>query len=189
MEVTSMTDNLAKAIASGSKLAFESVFLSYFPKVKRFISGLLQDENIAEDLAQDIFVKIWQNRSDLVNIENLNAYFYQAARNIAYQHIRKQLLIRKYRENHQEYMINNNLILNEEQEEKIYANQLKAFIQATINRMPPQRKKIYEMSRLQGKKNDEIAQELAISKRTVENHLTQALADIRQTIKKLYIFL
>lgn len=184
-----MTDNLAKAIASGSKLAFESVFLSYFPKVKRFISGLLQDENIAEDLAQDIFVKIWQNRSDLVNIENLNAYFYQAARNITYQHIRKQLLIRKYRESHQEYMISNNLNLNEEQEEKIYANQLKAFIQATINRMPPQRKKIYEMSRLQGKKNDEIAQELAISKRTVENHLTQALADIRQTIKKLYIFL
>lgn len=184
-----MTDNLAKAIASGNELAFESVFLSYFPKVKRYLAGLLQDEDIAEDLSQDIFVKIWQNRTDLVNIDNLNAYFYQSARNIAYQHIRKQLLVRQYREKKQEYIISNNQTHSDEQEEAMYANELKVFIQTTIDRMPPQRKKIYEMSRHEGKKNDEIAQELLISKRTVENHLTQALADIRQTIKKLYLFI
>lgn len=182
-------NELTKALAQGSEWAFESVFLSYFPKVKRFISGLLQDEAVAEDLSQDIFVRIWKNRADLATVDNLNAYLYRAARNAAYQYVRKELLMREYQEKRQEFAACAGSTFDGRQEETIYANELQAFIQITIDKMPPQRKKIYEMSRHDGKKNEEIAQELNISKRTVENHLTQALADIRQTVKKLYLFI
>lgn len=66
--------------------------------------------------------------------------------------------------------------------------ELLLLIQHTVEQMPAQRKRIYEMSRKEGKNNDEIAQLLAINKRTVENHLTQALADIRKMLKHFYLF-
>lgn len=73
-------------------------------------------------------------------------------------------------------------------EENMFAEELLLLIQHTVEQMPAQRKRIYEMSRKEGKNNDEIAQLLAINKRTVENHLTQALADIRKMLKHFYLF-
>lgn len=70
----------------------------------------------------------------------------------------------------------------------MFAEELLLLIQHTVEQMPAQRKRIYEMSRKEGKNNDEIAQLLAINKRTVENHLTQALADIRKMLKHFYLF-
>jgi len=71
----------------------------------------------------------------------------------------------------------------ENTEELIFAQQLQSLIDMTVSQMPSQRKLIYTMSRIDGFSNSEIAEKLNINKRTVENHLTAALADIRKTIK------
>ena len=73
-------------------------------------------------------------------------------------------------------------------EENMFAEELLLLVQHTVEQMPAQRRKIYEMSRKEGKTNDEIAQLLTISKRTVENHLTQALSDIRKMLKHFFLF-
>ena len=67
-------------------------------------------------------------------------------------------------------------------EEELYAKELEFLISVAVEKMPPQRKQIYRMSRVDGLSNDEIAARMSISKRTVENHLTLALADIRKII-------
>ena len=67
-------------------------------------------------------------------------------------------------------------------EEELYAKELSLLIDLTIEKMPPQRRLIFIMSRKEGLNNDEIALKLNINKRTVENHLTQALADLRRVI-------
>lgn len=186
MEVIDETQCL-KAMLRGDKKAFETLFLTYFPKVKLFIAKFLQDNNEAEDLAQDIFLRIWQNRATINEVENLNAYLYQAARNAVYQSIRHLLLQHEYEEKQHKSLFQNH---NDgySTEEALYANELELLIQATVERMPSQRKKIYGMSRQEGKSNEEIANELSINKRTVENHITQALADIRKVIKHFSIF-
>jgi len=179
---------LLRALSRGDEKAFEVLFMRYFPKVKRFISGLLQDDIIAEDLAQDILLKIWQKREAMEKIENLNAYLYRASRNAVYQHLRHILLVNEYGEKQQEHLSRQQDEGGENIEGYIFAEELLLLIQHTVEKMPAQRKKIYEMSRKEGKNNDEIAQLLAINKRTVENHLTQALADIRKMLKRFYLF-
>lgn len=175
-----------KAIIHGDESAFEALFNNYFPKVKRFIDRLLHDEVEAEDLAQDLFVWIWQNRLKLDNIDNLNAYLFHAAQNAVYRYIRKELLAREYVEKRQDAFIYDNSLGQQNTEDSIYADELKLLIQFTVEKMPPQRRKIFQLSRNEGKSNEDIANMLLISKRTVENHLTLALAEIRKSIKNFF---
>ena len=170
-----------EAVSRGDEQAFESLFLHYFPRIKGFISGILQNEEEAEDISQDIFVSMWQNRDRLKEIENLNAYLYRIAKNTVFRHIERSLLFRDY----QEQQTNNASFSstdNDSIEEELYAKELEFLISVAVEKMPPQRQQIYRMSRVDGLSNDEIAARMSISKRTVENHLTLALADIRKII-------
>ena len=106
---------------------------------------------------------------------------YRIAKNTVFRHIERSLLFRDY----QEQQTNNASFSstdNDSIEEELYAKELEFLISVAVEKMPPQRKQIYRMSRVDGLSNDEIAARMSISKRTVENHLTLALADIRKII-------
>ena len=113
---------------------------------------------------------------------------YRTSRNAVYQHLRHILLVNEYGEKQQENLSRQQNEGAGNIEENMFAEELLLLIQHTVEQMPAQRKRIYEMSRKEGKNNDEIAQLLVINKRTVENHLTQALADIRKMLKHFYLF-
>ena len=169
---------VADADSLESPQKFEGFFLDYYPRVKGFINGLLQDAVEAEDLSQDIFMSLWQNRGNLKQIDNLDAYLFRIARNAVFRYIERSLLFKNY-QSRQLSDDNSDLY---EIESELNAKELELIIAIAVERMPSQRRKIYQMSREQGLSNENIARELNISKRTVENHLTQALADIRKIL-------
>jgi len=169
---------VADADSLESPQKFEGFFLDYYPRVKGFINGLLQDAEEAEDLSQDIFMSLWQNRGNLKQIDNLDAYLFRIARNAVFRYIERSLLFKNY-QSRQLSDDNSDLY---EIESELNAKELELIIAIAVERMPSQRRKIYQMSREQGLSNENIARELNISKRTVENHLTQALADIRKIL-------
>ena len=108
----------------------------------------------------------------------MDAYLFRIARNAVFRYIERSLLFKNYQfrqlsdDNSDLYEI----------ESELNAKELELIIAIAVERMPSQRRKIYQMSREQGLSNENIARELNISKRTVENHLTQALADIRKIL-------
>ncbi|HCO68889.1 MAG TPA: RNA polymerase sigma-70 factor [Dysgonomonas sp.] len=173
---------LLEVLSKGDQNAFRHLFLDYFPKVKEFIAQFLKNEVIAEDLSQDIFVKIWENRKSLPLIHSFDAYIYRMAKNSALNQIKKE----SYNTIYQEY--NNPISESFSIEEDIFAREIKLLIELTVSRMPEQRKRIYTMSRVDGLKNEEIANQLKISKKTVENHLNLALREIKKSITLLLLF-
>lgn len=170
-------------LSNGDIKAFNGLFMLYFPKLKLFLTGFLDSDAEAEDLAQDVFVKLWQSRQSLANVDNLNAYLYRMAKNILYTYLNRSFstdLISEAESYHIPSI--------DELEELIFAKELEELIDVTIEKMPPQRKMIFRLSRKQGLSNEAIALQLNISKRTVETHISAALADLRKVIFILLLF-
>lgn len=163
--------------------AFSNLFMLYFPKLKLFLAGFLESDVEAEDLAQDVFVKLWQNRHALAKVENLNAYLYRIAKNTLYTYLDRSFSMDLINDTNSYHIPSI-----DELEELIYAKELEELIDLTINKMPPQRKTIFCLSRKQGLSNEAIALQLNISKRTVETHISAALADLRKVISILLLF-
>ena len=157
-------------IAAGNKLAFEQLFFQYQPQLVAFLTGLTHDPELSRDMAQEIFLSIWNERKKLEQIKSISAYLYQMARYKVYDYFDHLSVTEQYT---QEYLKNGSGA--ESMEEWLFTRELQALIQETVNRMSPQRQLVYRMSREKGLSNEEIALRLNISKRTVENHLTAAL--------------
>jgi RNA polymerase sigma-70 factor (ECF subfamily) len=181
-EETNKKQNQVKAFSLEDKNAFRAIFLNYFPRVKGFISHLIKNEAVAEDLSQEIFINLWECRESLSCIRSFDAYIYRMAKNAVLNHVKRDSY-------HEEY-IRHELFKPEEFtiEEEIFAREIQLLVELTVSKMPEQRKRIYTMSRIEGIKNEEIAGRLNITRKTVENHLNAALKDIKKSISYLLLF-
>jgi RNA polymerase sigma-70 factor len=171
-----MEIEIVEALQNGDHKAFEDIFIAYFGKVKYFLNGLLKSESDAEELAQDIFVKLWINRQSINPQKPFNAYIYTIARNTAFNYIKHKSVEEAFLENC------NHLEEADCSDEILFAKEISLLVEMTVCRMPSQRGKIYRMSRNEGIPNDEIAGKLGLSKKTVENQLSLALQEIRRVI-------
>ncbi len=171
-----------EALCDGEHKAFEDVFTAYYNKIRYFINGLIKSEADSEELTQDIFVKLWINRQSIDPQKSFNAYIYTVARNAAFNFLKHKLVETSYLENHTE--------LNEvaDSEQLIFAKEISLLAELTVGKMPIQRKTIYQLSRDQDLSNDEIALQLGITKKTVENQLSLALQELRRIIHLFLVF-
>lgn len=179
---TNIENESVQALSKGDSKAFELLFLRYQPKLVYFFTGFVHDEEIARDMAQDIFFNLWTNRQKLHEIHSFSSYLYRMARNALYNYYDHSLVSEKY-DASQLFRP----LLTEDLEEMLFAKELQDLIDLKVQQMPPQRRQIFRMSRVEGLNNEEIATRLNISKRTVENHLTAALADLRQMMKMILL--
>lgn len=162
-------------VTQGDEKAFSLLFYHYKDKLYSYALRLTEEEELAEEMVQDAFLKIWLNRADLKKIDSFDAYLYTVIRNKSYNAIKRRV---------HEAVILKELSLNMTElqnstEETVIVNNYQKLLQQVINQLPPQQKLIYDLSRIHGLKHDEIAEQLQISKNTVKVHLVKALHTIR----------
>lgn len=166
-----------KALHEGDEKAFEKIYLNYYKKTLYFITGLVKSENDAKELTQEVFIKLWSNRNSIDPARPVRSYMYTIARNAAFNFLKHKLVEINYIS---EYAVQN--IETETSEEILFAKEIALLIEMSVDRMPVQRRKIYQMSRKEGLSNEEIATRLQISKKTVENQLSLALRELKRVI-------
>ena len=175
--VLEINTTIIKRLSEGDQRAYRVVFEHYYPRVWEFIRRIVKSESLAEDIAQDIFVKIWERREMFgVEVHSFSNYLYVMSRNAAINALRHSDRIAPLAED-AIFSTDNHSV-----EEDYYAREKELIIRLTVCRMPEQRRKIFEMSRYMGMDNQTIAHTLNISKKTVENHLTLALKTLRSVI-------
>ena len=173
-----------EALQNGNHKAFEEVFLTFFDKVKYLLTGLLRSESDAEELAQDIFVKLWINRQSIDTNKSFSSYLYTIARNAALNYLKHKLVEENFKNSFNDFEIEEA----DRSDDILFAKEISLLIEMAVCRMPVQRRRIYQMSREKGRSNNEIAEELGISKKTVENQLSLALQEIKRVISAFLIF-
>lgn len=166
-------------LSRGNRQAFEWLFLDWHPRLVKFFTSLLGDGDIARDYAQDIFFDIWKTRGKFSKVESFSGYLFQMAKFKVYNHFDKAAVKSRYKG---EIAARENT-LDHGLEEGLYASEMESAIWETVRELPPKRRQVFIMSRMQGFSNEQIAQELGIDKRTVENHITNALAILRKSVK------
>lgn len=184
MEINREAEYMEK-LGQGDHKSFDALFVLYHPRVKNFLLGFVKDEEEACDMAQDIFFKVWTNRENISKVASLKAYLYRMARNMVYDYFEHNLVKESYEQKLQSSSNDYSDLI----EEDFYARELSILIDIAIEQMPEQRQRIFKMSRKDGLSNEEISQKLEINKRTVENHITQALADLREILKNTSLLL
>lgn len=162
-------------IALGDQQAFSELFESYQALVYDYSLRLTRSGTQAQEIVQDIFIKIWLNRANILGIENFGAYLNRATRNQSYSALRKiaAQAIKEMELTDQEIPVASDT------EHQVLYNESLKILKSAVETLPPQRKLVYEMCHEQGLKYDEVAQRLNISSGTVHKHMKLALKTIR----------
>lgn len=174
---TSMTSRHLNPL-SGNEAAFEELFNTYFKALSVFAKKLVDDLEVAQDLVQDVFVKLYENRDEIEFQVSIKAFLYQSVRNKCIDHIRSQ----KTRTHHHEEIFKRAQGDDIDTTDLMLQTELEQRIHGCIAELPEQCQLIFRMNRFEGKKNQEIAEELGISKRTVETQISKALKRLRTQI-------
>lgn len=171
---------LIERIKQNDGKAFEQVFKTYYAELCGYANKYLNDLDAAEEIVQDLFCHVWDKRASLVIQETFRAYIFRSTRNRCFNHYRHL----KIREAHQQEVIaENNTTDNHTAHEAMKGLELDEKINSVIDQLPAQCKLVFTMSRFEGKKYQEIADELGISKKAVEAHISKALKTLRQELK------
>ena len=158
--------------------AISLIFRQYYPFICKVVLRILKDDKLAEDLAQDVFFELWKKRKKLRITTSLKAYLRRAARNKTLNFIRDQKI--KFEQEEQNKEIASTLVnINQ----KIEGEELKAIIHKTIDNLPERCGLIFSLSRFEEMSYKEIANQLNISVKTVENQISKALKSLRIAVK------
>lgn len=170
------------------ELKFQHFFMTNFPKVKNYARMLLKSEVDAEDVAQDIFCKLWmQPEIWLDNQQSPDGYVFMMVRNTILNIFKHRQIEREYQEGFFERAILEELMEHEDVLKNIYYKEMMIVIRLTLEKMPERRRLIFELSRFNGISYKEIAEKLNISIRTVEHQVYLALVELKKVL--LFLFL
>jgi RNA polymerase sigma-70 factor, ECF subfamily len=177
-----------KVHINGDEKAFKQLFKQTFQSLCFYAFQISSDRFLAEEIVQDVFVKLWENRESIEVKGNFKAYLFQMVHNFT--------LNKLVFKNTQKNMVNNTVsddvwetILESEEynaflEEKLEADDTRDTINAAIDQLPNQCREIFQLSRIENKTNDEIASFLDITVNTVRTQIYRALEKIKEAIEK-----
>ncbi len=162
-------------VAEGSEEAFRTLFNKYFDRIYGVAYSLTKSPVVAEDMTQDIFLKIWVKREMLKDILRFDAFLFRVARN----HILNELRNKVKEQEFTEYLINFFRETADNPQQHLIFRELEKVVEEALEKLPPQQRQIYKLSREDGLSQEEISEKLQISVNTIKQHMNRALKFIR----------
>ncbi len=168
--------DLVDIIQEGQIKAFTNFYTLFFQKLVLESDKYVKDVSVAEELVQDVFMKVWENPESLEEVRSVKSYLYRSVINASINYLNRQKNIEQHHQKiaadySEEYLME----LDEE-------NELVVILRVEIEKLPPQCKKVFKLNRFEKLKYKEIAGLLDISERTVENHIANALKVLREAL-------
>ena len=176
-----LTDyQIVVALKTGEKDALEDLFRLYYNSLCGYAFTFMKEQAASEEIVQDLFCKLWEKRA-MLEVTSLKSYLFRAVRNACMNQL-KHIEVREL------HKIETNVddIDSVTPEILIESGEVEARIQKAITELPVERQKIFRMSRFEEMKYKEIAEELNLSVKTVENQMGKALKSLRIELADIY---
>jgi RNA polymerase sigma-70 factor (ECF subfamily) len=174
-------EELAVFLSRSDTAAFEEIFNRYWSKLYATAYKRIRNSEAAEEIVQDLFTFLWDKRTDTHIHTSLSAYLFTSIRYRVLNYLEKVVV----RESYKHTLIAAEALYDNSTEETVFLNDLARNIAKEVNHLPPKCRSVFELSRKGHKTNREIAEVLGISEKTVENHLTRALRQLKLGITDL----
>lgn len=180
-----MTDEkeLLRRLRDGDEFAFKTLYEIYAPRLAARLFQLLRSEELAEDILQDIFIKIWEVRHTIDPELNFGALLYKIAANLSKNVYRKnlydQLMRKQINPDHGHNPI----------EDSLNQSEAKELLQAALNKLTPRQREVYIMHKLDGLSYQEISSRLNISASAINHHIQEANKQLKKILNSNYIYL
>ncbi len=165
--------------AQADEGAFTMLFHLYKNKLYAYLFRLTESDTLSEDIVQDVFMKLWNDRQTLSSIDNFGSYLFRMSKNHAINYFKRmaqETLIMAE-------MYGRNSYVHNETQDIIALKDVEKLLNAILEKLPAQQKIVYHLSREEGRTHDEIANLLKISPNTVKNHIVQAMSTIRTQLR------
>jgi len=171
--------DLLDDISSGDQEAFCRFFHALKNKIYSFSFSFTRSAEVAEEITQDVFIKVWTNRESLNGIENIDAWLSTITRNLCFNYLKRLALERKATDTLQKTQIG----IEQNVEQYISYKEKVSEVAEALDQLSPQQRLIFGLNRDKGLKNEEIARQLHLSPNTVKTHMVSALRKIRSFLE------
>lgn len=187
---TSFESDKFKSFKKGEEAAFKYFYDKYFRRITSFSVQFIYDQDEAENLTQEAFINLWQNRENIESINGIQSFLYTYAKSKCLNLIRHNKVKDKFKNdllNHKERELDIE-VLNSIQFDTLELTELERIINESINDLPPKTREVFIKKRFENKKNAEIAEEMNVTVKAVEAHMTKALKILKTKLSD-YLFL
>jgi len=178
--------HLIERLQNDDESAFEVIYKKFVPRLYYFISEYIPHKDIAENIVQETLMVLWNKRSELIPNTNLDAYLYTVAKNNCLYKLRDNRYRERFLASPDTEALEakaNCSALEMLDTSQLIMEEIELIIARTLEQLSPQCRAVFKMSRFDEKKNKEIAEELNISVKAVEGHITKALKVFRVALK------
>ncbi|HWW42521.1 RNA polymerase sigma-70 factor [Pedobacter sp.] len=174
--------DLLQQLIAGDERGFAGLYDLYSPSIQKFILRYVNSSPLSEDLTQEVFIKIWENRAILADVKSFKAYLFVTARNHTLNSMkvifRSEIAIGE--------VVDSFVHLRNETEEQLMHKEYLVFLRKILDSLPERTREIFRLCRDQEKSYDEVAKSLNISRNAVKNHMVQSMKVLRSAVKSEY---
>lgn len=178
-------NDLLELLKKGDKKSFEVLFHQYHKRVYTYAFRLLSSSYDAEEIVQNVFMALWNQRASLDFVSSINAYIFGIARHAVYRVIRQRVNHEAYAA----YALNNNTDYAFITEDEVAYKELEQIYNKLIDQLPERRREILLLSRKYNLSYKEISEKLNITENTVDTQLRLAIGFIKSELKKVFLLL
>lgn len=184
MSIQKESENaLVEKLKNSSKSAFSVIFLTYYQDLVRFAFRFTKNLETSEEIVQDVFIKIWEERATLEIRHSLKSFLLKSVQNLSIDRLRHLNIVNKYAS----LVLDNPVLSDNATENYVLRDELELNYIRAMEKIPAEFADVYRLSRIEGKSYSEIAQKLGVSVRTVEVRIGKALILLREELKDFLI--
>lgn len=171
--------NIVEALRQGDEQVFETIFKTYYERLCNYANTILNDMDEAEEMVQGAFLTVWEKHDTLEIHTSVKSYLYRAVHNSCLNRVKHY----KVRKTYGDSVKNQTELLHDDASQDLIGSELDAIVANAIDSLPDQCRLVFKLSRFENLTYAEIAEQLGISVKTVENHMVKALKVLREKLK------